>query len=327
MTLPRSLAPLLRAGLPLLLVLVLGAIFNADGAFFRWNTHRALLREISVHGILASGMTLVIIAGGIDLAVGSVLSLAAVGIALLSLHLGWSAPLAIGSVVLLGLASGVASGTLIAVFRVPAFISTLSLMVFARGLAKYCSGGQKISTYAQQADGTFRTLATPEWFSALDARIFGDQVSLVSVIFALCALATWLVLSRLRIGRYLYAVGGNAEAARLAGVPVRLSLMIAYGLAGVFSAIAGICQAAQETQGDPETGFGYELDAIAMVVLGGTSLSGGRGGMGLTLVGILTLGYLQKVLSLNAFSTEARLMLTGLILLGAVLFQRRSRTG
>jgi ribose transport system permease protein len=95
-------------------------------------------------------------------------------------------------------------------------------------------------------------------------------------------------------------------------------------LSGLFAAVAGICQAAQETQGDPETGLGYELDAIAMVVLGGTSLSGGRGGVGLTLVGALTLGYLQKVLSLNAYSSEARLMLTGAILIAAVLFQRRA---
>jgi len=131
------------------------------------------------------------------------------------------------------------------------------------------------------------------------------------------------VLERLRIGRYLYAVGGSFEAARLAGVPVRLTLIFAYALSGLLSAVAGICQAAQETQGDPETGLGYELDAIAMVVLGGTGLAGGRGGVGLTLIGALTLGYLQKVLSLNAYSSEARLMLTGAILVLAVMFQKR----
>ena len=115
--------------------------------------------------------------------------------------------------------------------------------------------------------------------------------------------------------------------ARLSGVPVRFSLMFAYALCGLFAALAGICQAAQETHGDPETGVGYELDAIAMVVLGGTSLMGGRGGVGLTLVGTLTLGYLQKVLSLNAYSTEVRLMLTGAIIVAAVLFQRRLSRG
>jgi ribose transport system permease protein len=98
---------------------------------------------------------------------------------------------------------------------------------------------------------------------------------------------------------------------------------VAYALSGLFAAVAGICQAAQETQGDPETGAGYDLDAIAMVVLGGTRLSGGSGGVGYTVIGVLTLGYLQKVLSLNAFSSELRLMLTGVILVLALLFQRR----
>jgi ribose transport system permease protein len=196
-------------------------------------------------------------------------------------------------------------------------------MVFARGLAKELSGGQKISSYFQAPDGRFVTVPTPAVFRAIDQRILGDSISVVTLIFLGSALLSWVVLERLRIGRYLYAVGGNFEAARLSGVPVRATLIFAYALAGLFAALAGICQAAQETHGDPETGAGYELDAIAMVVLGGTSLAGGRGGIGLTLVGTLTLGYLQKVLSLNAYSTEVRLMLTGAILIVAVLFQRR----
>ena len=131
------------------------------------------------------------------------------------------------------------------------------------------------------------------------------------------------MLERLRLGRYVYAVGGSLEAARLSGVPVGRVLVAAYALSGALAAIGGICQAAQETHGDPETGLGYELDAIAMVVLGGTSLAGGRGSIALTLVGALTLGYLQKILSLNAFSTEMRLMLTGSIIVAAVIFQQR----
>src|SRR6185312_5306981 len=102
---------------------------------------------------------------------------------------------------------------------------------------------------------------------------------------------------RLRLGRWLYAVGGNAEAARCAGVPVGRVLAVAYALSGLFAAVAGVCQAAQETHGDPDTALGYELDSIAMVVIGGTSLSGGKGGVGLTLIGVLTIGYLRKILS------------------------------
>jgi ribose transport system permease protein len=315
--------PALRALLPLLAVLVIGALFNAGGAFFAWQTHGALFREIAVEGILACGMTVVIVSGGIDLAVGSLLALSAVSFSLLSMHHGFSAPAALFLVLALGATTGAASGALVAFTRLQPFIVTLAAMVFARGLAKELSGGQKISSYFQGADGRFVTVPAPAVFGALDQRVLGDGISVVTLVFLGVALVTYVVLERLRIGRYLYAVGGRFEAARLSGVPVRGTLLFAYALSGLFAAVAGICQAAQETHGDPETGAGYELDAIAMVVLGGTSLSGGRGGIGRTLVGVLTLGYLQKVLSLNAFSSEARLMLTGAILVAAVLFQRR----
>jgi ribose transport system permease protein len=251
-----------------------------------------------------------------------VLALSAVSFAWLSLPLGFSPWLVLPLVLGIGTLAGALSGVLVARARVPAFIATLAMMVFARGLAKHVSGGQKVSTYVQTSEG-FRTLPLPPVFEALDGRVLGGQIAVVTLVFAASALVAYVVLERLRVGRYLYAVGGNYEAARLAGVPVRAVLVFAYALCGAYAAIAGICQAAQETQGDPETGLGYELDAIAMVVLGGTSLSGGRGRIGLTLVGALTLGYLQKVLSLNAYSPEARLMLTGAILIVAVLFQRR----
>jgi ribose transport system permease protein len=311
--------PAVLALVPLGLVLLLGAIFNQNGAFFEWATHRAMLREISVHGILACGMTLVIISGGIDLSVGSVLGLCAVLFALLSLPLRFGSGVTVFGVLAVGAVLGLISGLLVARARLQAFIVTLAMMVFARGLAKQLSGGKKITSYIEAG----ASIPYPEIWSALDTRILGGQLAVVSVIFFACALISHLVLSRLRLGRYLYAVGGNPDAARLAGVPVRATLTVAYVISGLFAAIAGLCQAAQETHGDPETGTGYELDAIAIVVLGGTSLLGGRGSIPQTLLGALTLGYLQKVLSLNAFSTESRLMLMGAIIVGAVLFQRR----
>jgi ribose/xylose/arabinose/galactoside ABC-type transport system permease subunit len=141
-----------------------------------------------------------------------------------------------------------------------------------------------------------------------------------------CALVTWLLLARHRWGRELYALGGNEEAARLSGVPVVRTKMLAYAASGLLAAVAGICQAAQEQQGDPEAGAGYELTAIAIVVIGGTPLTGGRGGIGLTLLGTLTIGYLEKILSINAVPEASRLMLTGIIIVAAVLTQRRRRT-
>jgi len=308
--------PPARALLALTAMIALGCVFNQDGAFFRWSTHRDLLREIAVYGILSCGMTLVILSGGIDLAVSSVLALSAVSFALFTIPLGWSPLAAIALVLAIGLAAGAVSGGLIARFRLQPFIVTLAMMVFARGLAKRLSGGKKVTAYAAGARGL------PGIFDVLDTRVLGGNVAIVTLIFFACVGVTWVILRRLRLGRYLYAVGGNAEAARFAGVPVRRVLVTAYALSGLFAAIAGICQAAQETHGDPETGMGYELDAIAMVVIGGTSLSGGRGGIGLTLIGALTIGYLRKILSINAFSTETRLMLTGAIIVGAALFQK-----
>lgn len=314
-----------RACLALVLVLVLGCLFNADGAFYKPGTHRDALRQASVYGILACGMTLVIIGGGIDLAVGSMLALVAVAFSLMSIHWGWSPWLAIPLGLLVGLGCGGLSGALAAWCRIQPFIATLALMVFARGLAKMASGGMKVSTAVQNPDGTYRYVDVPAIFRLIDSRIFGGSISVVTVIFLVCATGTWIVLARHRWGRQLYAIGGNEEAARLSGVPVNWTKLYAYMASGLMAAVAGFCQAAQERQGDPEAGVGYELTAIAIVVIGGTSLNGGRGGIGLTLLGTLTIGYLDKILSINAVPEASRLMLTGAIIVAAVLTQRRKK--
>ncbi|MGW8267605.1 MAG: ABC transporter permease [Longimicrobiales bacterium] len=318
-------SPVARAVLALLLMVVIGCVFNADGAFFRWSVHRDMLRQVSVFGILACGMTLVIITAGIDLSVSSLLALSAVLFAWLLLPQGWPALLAIPVVLAAGIALGSVSGVLVARMRIQPFIVTLAMMVFARGLAKVVSGGMKITNYVTDADGSSRVVDLPAVFDLIDSRVLGGNLSIVTVIFLICVLLTWIVLSRLRLGRYIFAVGGNQEAARLSGVPVKRTLVLTYALSGLFSAVAGICQAAQETHGDPETGMAYELDAIAMVVIGGTSLAGGKGSVVLTLIGVLTIGYLQKILSLNAAPEATRLMLTGAIIVCAVLFQRGER--
>jgi ribose transport system permease protein len=317
--------PATRALLALLLVLLIGCVFNANGAFFKLGTHRDALRQASVFGILACGLTLVIISGGIDLAVGSVLALVAVSFSLMTIHWGWAAWCAIPLSLLLGLICGSISGSLTACFRIQPFIATLAMMVFARGLAKTVSGGTKISTAVKNPDGSYRYVDVPAVFNFIDSRILGGHISVVTVIFLFCALVAGIVLSRQCWGRHLYAIGGNEEAARLSGVPVRLAKVLAYAFSGLLAAVAGICQAAQEQQGDPETGAGYELSAIAIVVIGGTTLAGGRGSISLTLLGTLTIGYLEKILSINAVPEASRLMLTGAIIVIAVLAQKRDR--
>jgi len=314
--------PVARALLALLLMVAIGCLFNAEGAFFRWGVHRDMLRQVSVFGILACGMTVVIITAGIDLSVSSLLAFAAVLFAWLLLPQGWPALLAIPLVLVAGTALGSVSGLLVARMRIQPFIVTLAMMVFARGLAKVVSGGRKITNYVTEADGSSRVVDLPHIFDLIDSRVLGGNLSIVTIIFLVCVGVTWVILSRLRLGRHVFAVGGNEEAARLSGVPVRRTLVAAYALSGLFAAIAGICQAAQETHGDPETGMAYELDAIAMVVIGGTTLAGGKGSVVLTLIGVLTIGYLQKILSLNAAPEATRLMLTGAIIICAVLFQR-----
>lgn len=316
-------SPIFTAAVAFGLVLVLGLIFSGDGAFYKWGTHRDALRQASVYGILACGMTVVIITAGIDLSVGSVLALVAVSFSILSIHWGWSPWVAIPACLAVGTACGAVTGGIIARFAIQPFIVTLSMMVFARGIAKYVSGGMKVSTAVQGADGTYSYVDVPEIFRLIDSRLLGENLSVVSLIFLACVVISWIGLSRLRWGRYVYAIGGNEAAARLSGVPVGAMKVAAYGLAGLFAAVAGICQAAQEQQGDPEAGIAYELSAIAIVVIGGTNLMGGRGGIGLTLLGTLIIGYIEKILSINAVPEANRLMLTGVIIVAAVLIQRR----
>lgn len=314
--------PAVRACIALAFVLALGLVFNADGAFLRWTTHRDMLRHISVFAILACGMTLVVMTAGIDLSVGSVVGLTAVLFSLMCIHWHWSWPAAILACLVAGLACGAVSGTLVARWNMQPFIATLVMMVFARGLAKWISGGKKISTAVQHADGSYAYVDVPRIFTWISAKLFADNIAVVTLIFLAYALIGYVILSKLRWGRYITAIGGNEEAARLSGVPVALTKLLAYGLCGLFAAVAGMCQAAQEQQGDPEAGLSYELTAIAIVVIGGTSLAGGRGGIGLTILGALTIGYLEKILSINAVGEAHRLMLTGMIIAAAVLFQK-----
>jgi ribose/xylose/arabinose/galactoside ABC-type transport system permease subunit len=312
-----------RALVSLALVLAVGALFNAEGAFFRWDTHRDMLRQVSVYGILAAASTIVIVTGGIDLSVGSILGLSAVLFSLFSIRWGWGAFPSVVLTILAGALCGLASGVVIGRFKAQPFIVTLAMMVFARGLAKLVSSGQKVSTAIQMSDGSYTYGTIPRIFDVVGARIWNDNVATVTLLMAAVLVLSWVFLVKTGTGREMYAIGGNEEAARFAGVPVGRTLVIAYVLSGLLCTLAGIAQAAQELQGDPEAGATYELSAIAMVVIGGTSLRGGTGGIALTVPGILIIGYLEKILSINAVGEETRLMLTGVIILGAVLFQRK----
>ncbi len=303
--------------------MLLGVVFNADGTFFKPGAHARGIREFSVFGILACGMTLVIITAGIDLSVGSVLALVAVSLSLMQISRGWPWWAAVPACLAIGTACGAVSGVLTAKLKIQPFIATLAMMIFARGLARWVCKEEKVQPDLLEGPDGKPYLDVPDVFRFVNSWLFDGGIGVVTVIFLLCAAATWLALARHRWGRELYAIGGNEEAARLSGINVDRAKIMAYAASGLLAAVAGICQASMEQQGNSATGAAYELTAIAMVVIGGTSLMGGRGGMGLTVLGVFTIGYLEKILSLNDVPSPVRAMLTGIIIVGAVLTQKR----
>lgn len=327
--------PGFRAALALVGVLVLGCVFHAEGTFYKFQTHHDLLGAVAINGIIALGMTLVILTGGIDLSVGSVLGVCAMCFPLFTMAYGWSPWLAFPVCLIVGTLIGAINGLLITGFGMQPFVATLALMVSARGLAKYIpkfanwgpallgelKPGQKI----QPSEGL-----GPPVFDFIDGRIllfetsWGKiQLPIVTIFMLICMVILWIVVTQTRFGRHLYAIGGNEESARLSGIRVKLNKIAAYSICGLTSGLAGICQASRDHLGDPEAGFTFELKAIAAVVIGGTSLMGGRGGILLTLVGVLIIGYIEKILSINGVQEPGRLLIQGLIIVAAVVIQRR----
>jgi ribose transport system permease protein len=209
------------------------------------------------------------------------------------------------------------SGWVTASLRVQPFIATLSMMVLARGLAKYASGGMKVSTAVQNPDGTYRYVDVPPLFRAIDHRVLGGNLSVVTVIFLVCVAAGLAGFVEASLGPlplcHRRQRRGGAAFGRAGGGRENLRLRRVRPIRGGGRPVPGGAGTARRS----EAGSGYELTAIAMVVIGGTSLMGGRGGIGLTLLGVLTIGYLDKILSINAVPEAGRLVLTGIIIVAA----------
>lgn len=265
-----------------------------------------ILRQVSVNGIIAIGMTFVIMTGGIDLTVGSLVAVAGV--------VAGSILVADPSNVVVAVAAGIAAcalfgamnGFFVAYMEVPPFVATLAGMSIARGFAYVYSNGKPY------------TLAS-ERFSLL-----GKGMTPI-VIFVLILIVCHLLLSKMKFGRYIYAVGGNVKAAEASGVKVKSILMKVYILSGVLTGIAGIVLASRTNSGQPAVGTGYETDAIAAAVIGGTSMTGGIGTIPGTLIGILIIGTLNNGLNLLDVSSYYQQIIKGLIILGAVCFDIMSK--
>jgi len=263
-----------------------------------------VMEQTSINAIVAVGMTFVIISGGIDLSVGSLVALSGVVLAS-TLKSGWPVPLAMAAGLGVGAATGLINGLVIAFGRLPPFIMTLGMMSVARGAALLMTDGRPISGF----DAGFRSIAT--------GRVLGVPAPIVLTL-AIYAVAHF-VLSRTRFGRYVYGIGGNEEATRLSGVNVRFHKTMVYVVSGVTSAIAAVLLTARLNTAQPIAGIMYELDAIAAVVIGGTSLSGGEGNLGGTLIGALTMGVLRNGLNLLGVSSFLQQLVIGVVIIVAVL--------
>ena len=288
-------------GLVLALLVIGGVLTFLTPHFLTGPNLINVLRQISINGILAVGVTFVLLTGGVDLSLGSMVALSGV-VAACFAHPGaypwWIA-------VMLGRdAGGAANGVMVAWGRVAPFVTTLGMMTVARGLALVVSKGRPVSNLNHQFT----------WLGG------GDVLGLpfpVLLLFGV-ALAAFVILRNLRLGRYIYAVGDSERTARAAGLNVERVKLFAYTVCGGLAGLAGVVLAARITTGQPNAGVAYELDAIAAAVIGGTSLSGGVGGVGGTILGALLIGVINNGLDLLNVSSYYQQIVKGLIIVGAV---------
>jgi putative xylitol transport system permease protein len=281
----------------------------ANEYFLTWDNLLNLLRQSSINGILAIGMTFVILIKGIDLSVGSMMALA--GMIAGSLATTGNQHFVLVPVVA-GLATGAAlglfNGVIVAGINVPPFVTTLGMLSMARGLTLIFSDGRPIANLSQP----FR------WFGG--GTLFGLPVPVLILFFVF--LIGWVVLSYTTFGRYVYAVGGNEKAARTSGVSTRIVTAATYVISGLLAGLAGVVLASRTTAALPQAGIGYELDAIAAVVIGGTSLAGGRGSLVGTLFGALIIGTINNGMDLMGVSSYYQQLLKGAIIVAAVIVDR-----
>jgi ribose transport system permease protein len=302
--------------LPVLIILGIliqagGIYFTGEGRFLTWQNISIVAQQASINAVLGAGMTFVILTGGIDLSVGSILAASAVVALLVSNTLG---DLGILAALLAGLAIGLGNGVLIAFLRLPPFIVTLGSLTAVRGLARLLGN-----------DTTVFNANLPFAFIGNGALRFGNIVAVpwLVVIAFLVIVLSWLILRRTVLGVHIYAVGGNDSAARLSGIKVWAVLLFVYGMSGLLAGLGGVMQAARLYAANGlQLGQSYELDAIAAVILGGTSFVGGIGSIWGTLVGALIIAVLTNGLILLGVTDVWQYIVKGAVIIGAVALDR-----
>ncbi len=297
-----------RFGILIVILLIgLGLSVTTD-TFLSLSNLTNVARQVSINGILAIGVTFVLLTAGVDLSLGAVVALSGVACATFA-HPGEhnvTLPIFIGLAT--GAACGLTNGILVTKGGVAPFIVTLGMMTVARGLALIASGGRPVADMSPS-------------LTNLAGDIFGIPIPLLC--FAGVALLAWIFLRDFRLGRYIYAVGGNENAARAAGISVTKVKLFAYTTCGILTGLAGVVLAARTTTGQPNAGIAYELDAIAAVVIGGTSLGGGVGTVTGTILGVLLIGEINNGLDLLSVSSYYQAVIKGVIIVGAVWLDRR----
>jgi ribose transport system permease protein len=309
----RSVAAL--AGIIVLAILISPSASDGSRIFLQAGNLTDILRQVSLIGMISLAMTLVILTGGIDLSVGSILALSTTLTAMfLTRYWGGTGNgthilLAILGAVAASALVGAVNGAVVAALRMQPFIVTLASMIGIRGLAKWLSSNENIDI------GFGRDVA------AQFAEVFRAKAVVIGS-YAAAAVAFWVLLARTVFGRHVRAIGDNERAAEYAGLPIRRTKVWVYALSGLVSGFAGVLYAAENHQGNPNAGVAYELDAIAAVVIGGTRLSGGKGSISGTIVGTLIMGVLTNMLRLNNVDSNVEMMIKAVIIVLAVAAQR-----
>ncbi len=305
-------------------LIVLVVFFSlASPNFLQTSNVIGILQATSVNGVLAIAATIVIITGGIDLSLGTLMTFCAVIAGVVLTWGGLPLPFGILGALAAGAFCGLVSGTLIAKMRIPPFIATLGMMLILKGLSLVISGTKPI--YFNDTP-SFPEISTGSLVGSLIPAL--PLPNGVLILFVL-ALATSYVLNRTVLGRYTFALGSNEEAARLSGVNTDFWKITVYALAGAICGLAGLIIASRLNSAQPALGQGYELDAIAAVVIGGTSLAGGRGSVLGTIIGALIMSVLLNGLRIMSVAQEWQTVVTGLIIIAAVYadMMRRARSG
>jgi ribose transport system permease protein len=288
------------------LVVLCVALFIATPFFLTANNLLNILDQVTILGILALGMTFVIITAGIDLSVAAVLALSMMVLGWTSHNAGWPLWLSIIAAILVGGLCGLASGLGVTVTKLPPFIATLAMLSIARGTANVITDGQQIVGY-------------PDWFTALSTERHFGFLTITALVLIVLLVLGWAFLRYRPGGRAVYAVGGSAEVARLAGIKVKQVTTGVYVLSGLLAGLAGVVLAARLDSSQPSAAVGLELDVIAAVVIGGASLSGGVGRVPGTIVGVLIIGVLRNGLNLLSVSPFVQQIVIGVVIALAVM--------